>query len=61
MFYFQLFGENKKSLIKMIKCPSVREIDLVEFHCIIFFLVYVTKMVRVEDINMIMYDFINAL
>lgn len=45
----------------MIKCPSVRETDLVELHCIVFFLVYVTKMVRVEDINMIMYDFINAL
>lgn len=44
----------------MIKCPSIRRMDLVGFHCKNFFLVYVTKMVRVGVINMSIYNFINA-
>lgn len=58
--HLQIFGEKRTYQIKMIKCSSIRQIDLVEFHCIRFFLFYVTKMVRIGRINLIIYDFINV-
>lgn len=58
-FYLKIFGEKHTYLIKLIKCPSIRKINLMEFHCITFFLVYVTK-IRVRGINMAICVFINA-
>ena len=59
-FYLKNLWRKRTYLIKMIKWPSIREINLVEFNCITFFLVDVTKMVRVEGINMTIHDFVNA-
>lgn len=58
-FYLKIFGDKRTYLITMIKCPSIREINLVEFHCITFFPDYVTK-IRVRGINMVIYVFINV-